>query len=101
MLSTDNDGSEAAWVTKKKSGPRPAHAVPSLSSLASKLAVMAARRPGEFELAKLINLGAESFSAAKAEVMRRRTSRNGLHIDEILYAPGGLLYAKKFAAVFL
>ncbi len=73
-------------MVKKKSGPRPAHAVPSLRSLSSKLAVIAPRSPGELELARLINCGADIFSAAKAEVMRKNTSSEDLHIEQILYA---------------
>src|SRR5260370_8920281 len=68
--SMTSDGCEDASVAKKKSGPRPAHAVPSLRSLGSKVAVMASRRLGLLDLASSINWGAVNFSAASADVTR-------------------------------
>src|SRR5258707_15839802 len=50
---------------KKKSGPWPAQAVPSLSSLASKVAVIASRRAGPGIFASSMSWGAGDFSAAK------------------------------------
>src|SRR5260370_10787500 len=65
--SMTSDGCEGASVAKKKSGPRPAQAVPSLRSLGSKVAVMASRKLGLFDLASSINCGAVNFSSANAD----------------------------------
>src|SRR5260370_33162750 len=95
----NSEGSEAASVVKKKSGPRPAHAVPSLRSLASKVVMIASRRPAGFELARLINCGADIFSVARAEVVSRSASSVDLHIGQLLYAGlEELLHAEKLEA---
>src|SRR5712692_2445587 len=59
-------GFEGASVAKKKSAPRLIQALPSLRSLASKVAVIASRRFGLFALASSISSRAVDFSAARA-----------------------------------
>ena len=50
-----SEGCEGACVAKKKSGPWPAQAVPSFRSLASKVAVIASRRPALLDFARSIS----------------------------------------------
>src|SRR5450432_1916694 len=85
VSSMTSSGCAVASVAKKKSGPRPAQAVPSFSSLASKLAVIASRRPPLLDLARSINCGADSFSAELAEETRHSDRRISFHIEQILY----------------
>src|SRR5712692_6625794 len=84
--SITSDGWEGASTAKKKSGPRPAQAVPSLRSLASKLAEIASRRPPLLDLARSISCGADLFSAAKAEAIRQIDSNTSLPIRSLIYS---------------
>src|SRR6266849_9300347 len=83
--SITSDGWEGASTAKKKSGPRPAQAVPSLRSLASKLAEIASRRPALLDLARSISCWADFFSAANAEASRQIDSTQSLHIGSLIY----------------
>src|SRR5258708_24126673 len=67
-----SDGCDDASVAKKKSSPCPDQAVPSFKSFASKLAVIASRKPALFDLARSISWGAVILSAAKAAVISER-----------------------------
>ena len=83
--SITSDGWACASVAKKKSEPRPAHAVPSLRSLASKLSAIALRRPALPDFARSINCGADIFSAAVARAVTQNNTRAYFHIAQILY----------------
>ena len=65
-LSITSEGWEGDWTAKKKSGPRPAQAVPSFRSLASKLAAIASCRPPMLDFARSISCRADFFSVANA-----------------------------------
>jgi hypothetical protein len=81
FLSMKSSGFAGASVAKKKPGPRAIHAVPSFSSLASRVAVMASRRPGLFDLASAMNWVASDFSAANGDSWsRQEDSAAGLRI---------------------
>src|ERR1700730_15859247 len=83
--SMTREGCEGASMAKKKSGPRPAQAVPSFRSLPLKVAVIASRRPAGLDLASAINCGAFIFSAAIAGASRQSDRRANLHMEQILY----------------
>src|SRR5450755_3045011 len=83
--SMKSEGCDGACVAKKKSGPWPAQAVPSLRSFVSKVLVTASRRPGLLDLARSINCGADIFSAAMAGIARQSNRRASFHMAEILY----------------
>src|SRR6516225_1473337 len=61
-----NSGLASASRAKKKSGPRPAHDVPSCNSFSANDAVMASRSCGLAALANAISCVASSFSSAEA-----------------------------------
>src|ERR1022692_2087872 len=83
-------GFEGASLAKKKSGPRAIQAVPSFRSLASKLAVIASRRLGLFDLASSMSCVALDFSVATAGAISNRTrmptspNRGRRHIESVL-----------------
>src|SRR5437868_8142614 len=92
MPSMTSDGCEDASVAKKKSEPRLLQAVPSFKFLASKLAVMASRRPALLDLARSINCGAVNFSEANADTRRQIDTRANFRIERLLYARAGTFY---------
>jgi hypothetical protein len=75
LSSITNMGCEAASVAKKKSGPCPAHAVPSLRSFGSKLSVIADRKSTLLDFASSTNSIAVFLSAAQADAIKP-TQRN-------------------------
>src|SRR6266852_1222621 len=93
--SITSDGCEGDWTAKKKSGPRPAQAVPSIRSLASKLAVIASRRPALLDFARSISCGADLFSAANAEASRQIDSTQSLHIGSLIYRGNDCLVSRR------
>src|SRR6266446_5307803 len=89
--SMTSDGCEGASVVKKKSGPRPAQAVPSLRSLGSKVDAMASRRVGLLDLASSISFGAVNFSAPTADTAKaseHSTSRHAKLKNRIRFVAG-------------
>src|SRR5437879_9886442 len=89
--SMTSDGCEGASVAKKKSGPWPTQAVPSLRSLGSKVAVMASRRLGLLDLASSINWGAVNFPSANTDAARaseQSASRNAKLTNLIRFLRG-------------
>ena len=82
------EGCEGACVAKKKSGPWPAQAVPSLRSLASKLAGIASRRFALLDFARSISCGAVSLSAAITGAIKQSKSSARFLMAQILYRAG-------------
>ena len=80
-----SDGWDEVSRTKKKSASRPDQAVPSARSLASNVAVMAARRPRLWECARSISCGAELFSADATVSKQNKTNRD-LRIGSLIYS---------------
>jgi hypothetical protein len=78
-------------TAKKKSGPRPAQAVPSFNSLASKVVVIASRNPGPGVFASSISWVAVDFSAASAG-----HCENGTNIVKTAAPTWSDLYARFF-----
>src|SRR6516162_3205498 len=88
--STSSSGSVCASTAKKKSGPRPAQAVPCCRSLASKVEVIASRSLGLAAFASSTSCEALDFSAAevlkaspsKAAIAASRFKRSATEIME-------------------
>ena len=86
--SIKSEGSEGACTAKKKSDPWPAHAVPSVRVLRSKVAVIASRRAALLDFARSISCVAELLSAANADALKQILikSSEDLHIGRLIYS---------------
>src|SRR5215467_2862007 len=72
--SISSSGLDVACKAKKKSGPRPAHAVPSFKSLASKVDAIDSRKEGLADFANSISCFAFIFAGAEIQELAKKKS---------------------------
>src|SRR5208283_396999 len=84
----------AASVAKKKSGPRPAQAVLSLNTFASKLAVIASCSPGLLDLARSMSCVAFNFCATEHGLNARQATKNKINAWDTSRRSNGLAFPR-------